>query len=93
MAASERHSFIQCFSFIQFYSMFQEKKFKGVFTLILRISFIFEIFQISLAIKKSLKFNLFFISKFKFDRVHGKMFNNTDLKVIQIDYIKDTKQS
>ena len=33
----------------------------------LRISSIFEIFQISLTIKKSIKFSLFFISKFKFD--------------------------
>ena len=31
--------------------------------------------------EKSLKFNLFFISKFKFDRVQGKMFNDTHLKV------------
>ena len=32
--------------------------------------------------KKSLKFNLFFISKFKTDQVHGKTLNDTHLKVI-----------
>ena len=32
--------------------------------------------------KKKLKFNLFSISKFKFDRVHGKMLNNTHFKRI-----------
>ena len=46
-----------------------------------RISFMFEIFQMSLAIKKSLKFILFFISKSKFDRVQGKMLNDTHVKV------------
>ena len=38
-----------------------------VFALILLISFIFEIFQALLAIKKSLKFTFFFISNFKFN--------------------------
>ena len=32
--------------------------------------------------KKSLIFNLFFISKFKFDRVHGKILNNARFKLI-----------
>ena len=32
--------------------------------------------------KKSLRFNLSFTSKFKFDRVHGKMLKDTHLKVI-----------
>ena len=46
----------------------------NVFTLILRFSFKLKIFQISLAMKN---FKLFFNSKFKFDRVHEKMFNDT----------------
>ena len=32
--------------------------------------------------KNSLKFNLFFVSKFKVDRAQGKMLNDTHLKVI-----------
>ena len=42
--------------------------------------------------KKSLKFNFFFISKFKLDRVYGKMVNDTRFRVIYIYYIRDTKQ-
>ena len=72
--------------------IFQKKKCRGMFALILRILFIFEIFQISLAIKKSSKFNLFFISKFKFDRAHKKILNDTHLKVIKVNDNRDTKQ-
>ena len=48
------------------------------------IAYIVHIWNISniACYKKSLKFNLLFISKFKFDRVHGKMLNDTHLKVI-----------
>ena len=53
-------------------------KCKRIFALLLRISFIFEIFQISLANKKSFKFNLFSISKFKFNLVHGKMLSDSN---------------
>ena len=42
--------------------------------------------------KKSLKINFFFVSKFKFDRVYGKMVNDTRFRVIYINYIRDTKQ-
>ena len=42
--------------------------------------------------KKSLKINFFFVSKFKLDRVYGKMVNDTRFRVIYINYIRDTKQ-
>ena len=42
--------------------------------------------------KESLKFNLLFISKFRFDRVHGKMLNDTHLMVIKLNYAGDTDQ-
>ena len=38
---------------------------------------------------KSLQFNFPFISKFRFDRVHGKMLNDTHLK--PTDYLRGTK--
>ena len=41
--------------------------------------------------KRILNFNFFFSSKFKFDRVHGKMLNDTHLKVIYINYIRARK--
>ena len=42
--------------------------------------------------KKLLKFHPLLISKFKFGLVHGKMLNDTHLKVIKINYSKYTKQ-
>ena len=51
----------------------QIKKYEKKFTLISHILFMFVILQTSLAIKKSLKFNLFVISKFRFGRLRGKM--------------------
>ena len=68
---------------------FQKGKCKGVFALILRISFIYEIFQISLAVK-FIKIQTFVISKFKLDRVHGKILSDTYLKLI---YINTKQQS
>ena len=41
--------------------------------------------------KESLKFNLFFISKFRFDWVHGKMLNDTHLMVMKIKYVEGTE--
>ena len=55
--------------------MFKQRECKGIFAIILRIIFTFEIFQTSLAIKN--ENSIFFL----FDRVHGKMLNDTDLKV------------
>ena len=42
--------------------------------------------------KKSLKFSLLFISKLRFDPVHGKMLNDTHLMVIKINYVGGTEQ-
>ena len=42
--------------------------------------------------KESLKLNFFFISKFRFDLVPGKIFNDTHLKFIKINYVEDTEQ-
>ena len=40
--------------------------------------------------KKWLKFNFPFISKFWFNWDNGKMLKDTDLKVTQISYVRDT---
>ena len=56
------------------------------------VMIIFEKFQISFNTKKSLKFKLCFICKFRLDRVHGKMLHDTHLKIIWFNYIRDTKQ-
>ena len=42
--------------------------------------------------KASLKSSLLFISKFRFDLVHGKMLNDTYLKVRKINYVGDREQ-
>ena len=56
-----------------------KKEMYGVFALILCISLIFKYFNIACN-NKYLKFNLFFISKFKFDRFDGRSYKGTALR-------------
>ena len=66
-------------------------KYSGTFALISHILFILETFQISLGIKKTLKFNLVYIFKVKFDRVHEKILADAHLKIIQTNYVHKTE--
>ena len=67
-----------------------DKETEGIFALISHTSPVSEIFQILNCHRESLKFNFLFISKFRFDWVHGKMLNDTYLMVIKINYVGDT---
>ena len=59
----------------QFPMNVRKKEMYGIFAWIFHVSFIFVS-----SYEKSLKFNLLYKSKFRFDRVHGKMVNDTHLK-------------
>ena len=55
-----------------------------VITLISHILFISEIFQISLVIKNHQNLTFSFVSKLRYDCVHGKALSNTHFMIIKI---------
>ena len=85
-------SFTKCFSYLIAWQFGDSYKWRvdcwngGIFALIshtLSISKIFFPYY-----KQWLKFKLFLISKFRFDRVHGKMLHDTHLMVKYLKYFK-----